>query len=551
MKDFWYAIYVYDIIFEGFYCNLSLYNFKSKMYWRNIIMLTDLTDLVIQPEGIKVGVERPTNSTIKLPSVARECAKAILNCIYKIDLFENLEPYMIYNPKNIKIDTSGMDGNIAKGNFLRYVFARPSSKLYSKEDSGSLRTFENETYHFKINGIVEECRLSTQWCDWEVDKDNEGNNLNALIQVVNECYSGLIKITEEPGSRYLYILNNTFTLNRLPESFRTDFSRRYITSLLAKPFVILTGNSGTGKTRIAKLLAEYFEVQPKTEEKNWVLVPVGADWTDNTNILGFYNPLADENKGKYVKTSIIKLIESANKNKNIPYFLILDEMNLSHVERYFSDFLSHMETPEIPFVLDGYEGELKFTSNIFVIGTVNIDETTYMFSPKVLDRANVIEFKPEKTAVMNLFLNPVNSSKMHAANDGSAEMFLKLSKEIRSGKCKIDTKMKDVQGLFDKIYQVTEKYEYEFAYRTVKEIRQYISAAYELEGETDEFNLTDSMDEQLLQKILPKIHGNKKEIGELLEELEKICIDNKLTLSEKKLKQMKGKVARVQYASFI
>lgn len=345
--------------------------------------------------------------------------------------------------------------------------------------------------------------------------------------------------------------NNNFSLTGIPSEFTTDFSRRYITSLLAKPFVILTGNSGTGKTRIAKQFAEYLEVNLESGERNWVLIPVGADWTDNTKILGFYNPLANDNMGEYVKTSIVKLIENANKNKSIPFFLILDEMNLSHVERYFSDFLSHMETPEISFVLDGYEGDLKFPSNLFVVGTVNVDETTYMFSPKVLDRANVVEFKPEKKMVMDMFLNPANLNMIHAARDGSAEAFLILSNEIRRGKCKIDEQMEDVMEFFDRVYDITEKYEFEFAYRTVKEIRQYISAAYEISENPEEFTVINALDEQLLQKILPKIHGNKKEIGELLNDLEKICNEKKMILSEMKIKQMKGKLAKIQYASFI
>lgn len=359
------------------------------------------------------------------------------------------------------------------------------------------------------------------------------------------------EIKSQIGQPNLFMLNHNFSLNDLPFEFTNDFSRRYITSLLAKPFVILTGNSGTGKTRIAKQFAEYLEVNLESGEKNWALIPVGADWTDNTKILGFYNPLSNDNMGEYVKTSIVKMIENANKNNSIPFFLILDEMNLSHVERYFSDFLSHMETPEVSFVLDGYEGNLKFPHNMFVVGTVNIDETTYMFSPKVLDRANVVEFKPEKKMVMDMFLNPAQSNLIHAVHNGSAEAFLKLSKEIRAGKCKIDEQMKVVMELFDKIYDITERCEFEFAYRTVKEIRQYISAAYEITKDPIEFRIIDSIDEQLLQKILPKVHGNKKEIGEMLDELEKICNENKMILSEMKIKQMKGKLAKIQYASFI
>lgn len=337
----------------------------------------------------------------------------------------------------------------------------------------------------------------------------------------------------------------------LPETFQTDFARRYITSLLAKPFVILTGNSGTGKTRISKQFAEYLEEVSEDGEKNWILAPVGADWTDNTKILGFYNPLANEGQGAYEKTEILKLIERADKeeNRNKPFFIILDEMNLSHVERYFADFLSHMETPDLPFHLDGY-GELNYPANLFVVGTVNIDETTYMFSPKVLDRANVIEFKPEKKSVMNLFLRPAADTKVLPASDGSAEAFMKLAFEIRGEQSGLDDDaLQDIVSLFDKIYEITQKSGYEFAYRTVREIRQYISAAFALDKE--HFDLKRAEDEQLLQKVLPKIHGNKKELQQLLDNLENLCKERHLEQSGAKIEQMKGKLAQVQYASFI
>ena len=328
---------------------------------------------------------------------------------------------------------------------------------------------------------------------------------------------------------------------------------------MAKPFVILTGNSGTGKTRIAKQFAKYLEVLEKEGDevnKNWLIVPVGADWTDNTKILGFYNPLADNGAGKYEKTGILKLIERANANPNVPYFVILDEMNLSHVERYFSDFLSHMEIPDEAFVLDGYEKKvLPYPENLFVVGTVNIDETTYMFSPKVLDRANVIEFKPDKDDVLNLFDSWQDAAgKIVPAKHGTAEAFLKLAKEIRNGKCNIDADgLAVVKEEFKVIYEIAEKQGYEFAFRTVREIRQYISAANELNEEGNQFDIYRAIDEQLMQKVLPKIHGNKKEIATLLDELEKICTNENRTLAQSagKIQQMKGKLATVQYASFI
>ena len=177
-----------------------------------------------------------------------------------------------------------------------------------------------------------------------------------------------------------------------------------------------------------------------------------------------------------------------------------------------------------------------------------------MFSPKVLDRANVIEFKPDKDDVLKLFEEQGSNSKITPARAGVAAAFLRLAKDIRNGESKVeDDQMKKVKETFSDIYSISEQNGYEFAFRTVKEIKQYLSAAYELVDEWNDSELYRAIDEQLLQKVLPKIHGNRKEISSLLDELEAVCNrDGKeLKLSAKKIEQMKGKLAAVQYASFI
>lgn len=480
-------------------------------------------------------------------SQSKDCARTIVDAIYQFDRFKRIEGLLEGNEKYIKVNTASYGGN-----YLRYMFAKKFSESYEGSSYGKSRVFTDRDYHISLDGETYDCRLTTEWVSTELGKSQStANHLRALIDIVNKNYDGIFKIEEKNGKWYLEKLQREFELEKLPDTFRSSFARRYITSLLAKPFVILTGNSGTGKTRISKQFAEYLEEVSEDGEKNWILAPVGADWTDNTKILGFYNPLANEGQGAYEKTEILKLIERANKeeNRNKPFFLILDEMNLSHVERYFADFLSHMETPDLPFHLDGY-GELTYPANLFVVGTVNIDETTYMFSPKVLDRANVIEFKPEKKSVMDLFLHPAVYKKVLPASDGSAEAFMKLAVEIRREQSGLDDQMlQDIVTLFDEIYEITRDSGYEFAYRTVREIRQYISAAFALDKE--HFDLKRAEDEQLLQKVLPKIHGNKKEIQQLLDKLENLCSEHQLEQSRAKIEQMKGKLAQVQYASFI
>lgn len=338
---------------------------------------------------------------VALPKTIKDIAKILIKTLEEIDKFKRISHLFIINDNNIKIDTSNLGGN-----FLGFVFARAHAKNYNTEGKTKTRkrtrVFDDYDFYIEINGSVEKCRLSTEWVGTTLDDPKQNANyVYALINIINKLYSDVLNVFKSDGKWYLEKMSNlnitadSFTFENLLEPFDTTFAKRYISSLMAKPFVILTGNSGTGKTRIATLFAKFLEVKLGECEKNWILVPVGADWTDNTKILGFYNPLADNGKGKYEKSSILRLIELANlpENKDIPFFIILDEMNLSHVERYFADFLSHMETPEFDFILDGYSGSLKYPKNLFIVGTVNIDETTYMFSPKVLDRANVIESK--------------------------------------------------------------------------------------------------------------------------------------------------------------
>lgn len=529
----------------------------SSAYLGNLIYYLakrpDLYDRLEKEVTFQIG---NAGNAKKLSRITKDCARQIIDVIYNIDKFEKIKSLLDINEKNVKVNISRTGGLLPAGNFLRYLFARPNSDLYAG-DSDKARVFVDKEYTISFETENVECRLTTEWVDSELVEGGNGNYLKALIAIVNEYYKENIEIKTILGERYLYMIKEKFEFKDLPEVLKTDFARRYITSLLAKPFVILTGNSGTGKTRISKQFAEYLEWESDEGKKNWVIIPVGADWTDNTKILGYYNPLAEDGNGKYEKTKIVELIEEANRHKEIPYFVILDEMNLSHVERYFSDFLSHMETPDTPFELEGYTRRLDYPENMFVVGTVNIDETTYMFSPKVLDRANVIEFKPQKEDVFKVFSAAGTVGKMVPVNDGSAQAFLKLAKEIRTGKFAVDedlthyytdvdgdftgSNLDYVEGVFSDIYEIVQKYDFEFAFRTVKEIRNYIAAAYELLEKT-EFNLNQIIDEQLLQKILPKIHGNKKEIGQMLEELTGLCDKYSLVLSKKKIEQMKGKL---------
>ena len=478
--------------------------------------------------------------------------------------------YIVYlfaasgNSAFITLNQGTTDSSNEKRNRIRKRIQEKISSRQFLKNQGNLSFGDNKNYG-KAAMFYKEYQAKNLPSEEELKTD-----LQSMLEIYKECRDkGLLAnintddiekiITENPEDVKQDVLRKILKKDFNILDFSTDpLHTSYIRSLLSKPFVILSGNSGTGKTRIATRFAKYLEKKTDAGVKNHLLIPVGADWTDNTKILGYYNPLADNGAGKYEKTDVFKFIELAGANPEIPFFLILDEMNLSHVERYFSGFLSKMELVDYKnqdkktyFDIPGY-GLLEFPKNLFITGTVNIDETTYMFSPKVLDRANVIEFKPGKDTILDTLLSDNSNNETEPSEPNAAESFMKLANEVRSGEIPENTVglLNEIHDILDSFYTELEKFGFEFAYRTIKEIRLYtIATCMTAEGEIP--TATQITDIQILQKVLPKIHGNRKQIGDLLENLEKLAVDNNLENSLKKIQQMKDRLNRFQYASFI
>lgn len=341
----------------------------------------------------------------------------------------------------------------------------------------------------------------------------------------------------------------------------------------------------------------------RNNAENYIIVPVGANWTENRNIVGYYNILTTS----YQHTPSLDLLLKA-KYKNNPYFLILDEMNLSHVERYFSDFLSAMESHKpIPLHKHNDENnenpvpqEIEIPENLFIIGTVNVDETTYMFSPKVLDRANVLEFKTFEDISINDYVKR-NNPKVEFKGDiayledplSDPDLRDNILTEIKKGfdKVKYEENNKTIKNedqedkyetinvtknnLLDKITTELTKFNdylkgsgFEFGYRTVNEILAFMFVAWKYEGEQKIWNnWRRYFDAQILQKILPKLHGSQIVLAETLDNLLTYCLDlddlddipNMSEIngnypypgSAKKLIEMRNALDKQMYVSFI
>lgn len=263
---------------------------------------------------------------------------------------------------------------------------------------------------------------------------------------------------------------------------------------------------------------------------HYEVVPVEADWTGKENLLGYADALDREN---YVCTAVLDLIRRADLDRNHPYFLILDEMNLSHVERYFAAFLSAIETGnEIilhgntaagghPKPVGGVPPSVPLPPNLFILGTVNVDETTYQFSPKVLDRANSLEFRID-AGMMGKFLEDPRGAafdilKGRGKHFGEAFAAAASRRDI-SLPADVSAKLKEELAL---LFDVLAHTESEFGFRTAKEIAAFVFHHRELAD--DAWSFKDAMDAQVYQKILPKLNGSRRKLEPILCALAVVC----------------------------
>lgn len=366
---------------------------------------------------------------------------------------------------------------------------------YYQKEFGEKPDRYGNSYVFKVYDVENINNLKKE----KIDDD-----LNEILAHYRDCLKkgpDKRKMKTDEKIKYLhkYILSKGFNYSL------KDIANFYL-SLKTKPFVILAGISGTGKTQLARKFAE--AINAKCE-----LIPVKPDWTDNSDLIGYVDI-----DNQFKEKAIIRIIKEATSQPQKIYIVLLDEMNLARVEHYFSDFLSIIETREYEenriitknLITDvNYEGEdelkkLIIPENVYIVGTVNMDETTHPFSRKVLDRSNSIELN--KVDLDWIDNSSGNMEKLEGINND----FLK-AKYIHYKDLSEDEKeySKKIINTLKKIDEILKEADFQIGYRIRDELCFYMLYQKEIK---DIISYEEAFDFQIMQKILPRIQGSSSRV---------------------------------------
>jgi len=342
----------------------------------------------------------------------------------------------------------------------------------------------------------------------------------------------------------------------LKENELLDYIKRYIAAkgyyfddetlynyhicLKTRPLVILAGLSGTGKSKLSQLYAE--AMGHTAQNKRYLRLAVRPSWNDDRYLLGYLNSIT----GEYVTEPAVDFIMKAEEERDNLYFFCLDEMNLAHVEYYFSQFLSALEEDnptdrQIPLFSETVQARLEKTGksvgvapfvlvppNLLFTGTINVDETTQPLSDKVIDRANTIEFfaveldkVPERKPLPDPITISAAAWRSYIAHEPDTTHRAQI---IEIGK-------------------ILNKADLGLGYRILRDIELYQANSKGLLQPEVAFDL------QVKQRILPRVRGTES-IRPILDELATFMKRNNLARSEKRLDEMKVRLKRDGYTNF-
>lgn len=289
--------------------------------------------------------------------------------------------------------------------------------------------------------------------------------------------------------------------------------------------VILSGMSGTGKSRLVQFYAKALGIQ---DDMQFKIIPVRPSWNDDSDLLGYVDSIHMIYKPG--DSGLIDILIEASKEENIRdkiYIVCFDEMNLARVEHYFSQFLSVLEMESGKRCLRLYSEELEMKlynsstykqkiligDNIMFVGTVNIDESTYHFSDKVLDRANVINLRVKEDFLKFKLITQNNNDKNMKPKGKKSYYTYEMYDKCRVPDKQIDLTDRELM-FFDEIHKKINQVNKNIGigYRIIKQIDLYIK---NLPPQEEMISKGEAIDLQLVQRVLTKIRGAEEQLKDL------------------------------------
>lgn len=488
-----------------------------------------------------------------------------------VELFSNDSNFFYWNETKFK--------NLNIGDFVFVVNRTNKWVLFSKLDKVDINTtekdnntiFNDNSKIFNVSGkydkfirlqILNKFLIPEGW-EWTTlgssettylngsriglkSSENRIKNINQLLDLTDKTEEILETILKNCLVNFTRVgSQKTITKNnQLNKSNQDDYMISIINAIKTKPFILLAGISGTGKSRLVRTLAYKTctkkELQSNDKPGNFELIPVRPNWHDSTDLIGFVSRINGE---KYIITPFLRFIAKAWKHQDVPFFLCLDEMNLAPVEQYFAEYLSIIETrklqgeilttdkiisksnfenidvfnkilEELDLVGDvRFEDGISIPHNLVVVGTVNMDETTHSFSRKVLDRAMTFEMNN-----VDLDLGLLNTS-----SDWSYPSFFIEFEDIIGNFSEgshvynlPDFSEKEQVLIFLKeINEILEGSPFKIAYRVRDEFLIYCYYSSILKS-NDKW-LFNAIDDMCVMKILSRIEGDENRTSIILE----------------------------------
>ena len=458
----------------------------------------------------------------------------------------------------------------------RMIVSYPKYVKYKKTDGTEIHNEQT------MNLIAESMRITQNdtWFVYDISIANQDSLLINACATGTDKYKQFVGTSKERSQEWGEIVDaSNHVSNFITKQILSvpPIIRPFVTAIKTKPFLLLAGISGTGKSRIVRELAkscwqEGDEEYGNNHPKNFEMVQVKPNWHDSSELIGYISRVSGE--PVFVAGDFLKFVAKAWENPNVPFFLCLDEMNLAPVEQYFAEYLSVVESRKC-----GENGEIRtdpilkkcdeqwyfdltaqlttneeiraqfnkdgiaIPQNLIVVGTVNMDETTFSFSRKVLDRAMTIE------------MNEVN------LRDGLDERYEQIGK-LESGNL-IGTAVEGVdiynanKEVCDKALEYLEAVNtqlegtpFKVAYRTRNEFLLYVvnNLLYNKDKDGNDLDenyvIARALDEITSMKILSRIEGDETKIGNLLDILTITITEQLKTISVKEYSAKKDEAEK-------